>query len=423
MVADRKKRQRRRVLAWLLAQIAGAGAGALLAGLGLAPLWLAPAPLLVTLLLADRFMRVPGGVAVIVYHSVSAEQDWLPWSDQIAVTPEAFDRQMRMLRTHGFDVLSNRDFMDRRLSGAALPPRPVVIHLDDGYLDNWVAALPILRRHGLPATIMVSLDFIEPGDSLRPTLDDVDSGRVARQALSWAGYLNRAEIRAIAAGGLVEIAAHGTDHGRVETGPRIVEHLSPANWRRLAWVQWRAMPQDKSGWFRHAAPPVLPYGTPVCENAPALAARAWAVGAPETEEAHRARLSHVLGASRRALADLLGDAPDLFCWPENAVTPLGRELAREAGYRATTGGRGENRPDEDPRVISRVHAGDRALGWRWGWADELRLRAACRAFQGNYYWCFPLFALHGAARLLGPPARILQTTAPLAHALRRRRPA
>jgi len=352
------------------------------------------------LLIGDRFMRAPGGVPVLVYHSVSPEQDWLPWSDQIAITPEGFDRQMRLLKRHGFTVMSNAEFLRRRHDGAEMPPRPVVIHIDDGYLDNWVAAVPILARHGLPATIMVSLALVESGDKPRATIDDAPE-----DALHWEGYMNWAEITRVEATGLVQIEAHGTDHGRVETGPEVVDHLDESNWRPLAWVQWRAMPGPKHGWFRHETPPVVPFGTPVRRNAPALAARAWTSEGLESEAGYAARVRDVLERSREALEARLGRAPILFCWPENACTETARGIAQDVGYLATTGGRGENRPEERPDVVSRVHAGDRALGWRWPWADDLHVLANARAFQGNYYWCLPMFAINGINRITRPVRR------------------
>jgi hypothetical protein len=57
------------------------------------------------------------------------------------------------------------------------------------------------------------------------------------------------------------------------------------------------------------------------------------------------------------------------------------------GYEATTGGLGRNTAAEPAHVIlSRIHAGDRALGFRWGPAESLRIRATVRLFQGNHYW-------------------------------------
>ena len=77
-------------------------------------------------------------------------------------------------------------------------------------------------------------------------------------------------------------------------------------------------------------------------------------------------------------------------------------MAANAGYKATTGGRGENRPDEDPDVVSRVHVADRAIGFRWLWMEGLYLRATVRLYQGVYYWFFLLFPLYRLRRLMLP---------------------
>ena len=37
-------------------------------------------------------------------------------------------------------------------------------------------------------------------------------------------------------------------------------------------------------------------------------------------------------------------------------------------------------------VISRLHMGDRALGFRWLAAERLHFRAAVRLAQGNHYY-------------------------------------
>jgi peptidoglycan/xylan/chitin deacetylase (PgdA/CDA1 family) len=337
------------------------------------------------------WMKDEGGVPVLVYHSVSDRSGWLPWAPDISVTVETFEAHLRMIRRAGFEVITTRELAEARRSGGKLPARALAIHLDDGYLDNWVAAVPLLRCYAVPATLFVSLDFIDPGNSLRPTIRDRGE---ARDGLTWEGYLNWAEIQEIQKSGLVDVQPHGIDHGRVETGPRIVGHVSPDNWRRLAWVQWRGIEGPKADWFRWPSPPVAPFGTPVRESQPALAARAWSgIGGRESAEAYEARVEDHLSRSRQALESHLGHRADIFCWPQNATSVAARDIAERIGYLATTGGRGENRPDEDPRVISRIHVGDRAAGWRSPRTEAFSLYASIRLFQGNYYWYGPLLLL------------------------------
>ncbi len=401
----RRRRRQLRLAGWATSLAVAAGVAVLAAErLGSPLFWLLP---IVTALVWHRWMKDEGGVAILNYHSISAHSDWLPWAERLSVSPETFERHLRLLRRRRCHVVSTRRLLAARRDAAPLPPRCVVLHLDDGYLDNWVAALPLLRRHRMPATVFVSLDFIEPGETPRPTLDDV---AVGRGELRWDGYLNWAELRRLQSSERVDVQAHGTDHGRVESGERIVDVVSPDNWRWHAWVQWAAMPGNKSAWYRHRQPPAVACGTPVRESRPALAAPVWRPDGPETAADHERRVRSVLLRSRAVLEERLGRDVLVFCWPENVVPDRGRQWAEEAGYQATTGGRGENRAEEDPRVLSRVHGGDRALGWKWPLLDDLILYARIRVVQGNYYWYSFLGFVNLASRLtfrliLGRPKR------------------
>lgn len=366
----RKQERTRRVVQWaaivapcaLLALVAGGWSGVALVVLALA--------------LAHHRMIAPPGVAVLTYHSVAEDPAWLPWGYETAVAPQTLARHLDTLRRMGCTVLATRDYVALRDRGTALPRRSVLLHFDDGYLDNWINAVPILSTRKMPATFFPSLDFIEPCEAIRYTATDLS------------GYMNWAELRAVEAHPLFEVEPHGVDHGRIPLSDRPIITLTAANWRRHAWAQWAATDGPKHDWYRHAVPVAVPIGSPIPESGLALAALGWRDGVRETLDDLEGRVTRHLAACQSAFRDRLGRTPEIFCWPENAAVAEGRRIASELGYRATTGGRQRNTADEPASIISRIHMGDRALGVRWLWAEGLHVRAATRLAQGNLYWYF-----------------------------------
>ena len=384
----RKAERRARIMRWGAIVAAGGGAalviGVLLPGtMGLIAAGMA---MMIALGMGHRVMMAPPGVAILTYHSVSPAPGWLPWSREIAVHPRTFARHLAALERMGASVIGTRDLVARRVARTGLPERAVVLHFDDGYLDNHRYALPLLARYGMPATFFPSLDFIEPGETVRRTRGDE-------------GYMRWAELAELLDAGC-EVEPHGVAHARVPTSDRVVGTLDASNWRQHAWMQWAATPGPKHEWFRMAAPRAVPLGSPIPASGLALAERAWANGEREDAATFAGRIERDLAACRLMFAEKLGRPPHIFCWPENKVGVEGRAIARQLGYVATTGGTGRNTSDEPADVLSRIHIDDRALGFRWLPAEALYLRASVRLMQGNHYWYLLLAPMHLARRFI-----------------------
>jgi peptidoglycan/xylan/chitin deacetylase (PgdA/CDA1 family) len=56
------------------------------------------------------------------------------------------------------------------LKAGKLPARAACITFDDGYADNHDVAMPILRRHGLPATFFIATGFLDGGRMWNDTI-------------------------------------------------------------------------------------------------------------------------------------------------------------------------------------------------------------------------------------------------------------
>jgi peptidoglycan/xylan/chitin deacetylase (PgdA/CDA1 family) len=207
---------------------------------------------------ASRSSRVFGtGRAVILkYHSVLAAPDVMRPGE---VTADEFDTQMRVVAA-SFPTRTFGEWLSGRAAGRR-QRNAVIVTFDDGYKDNHDVALPILRKHGVAATVFVASGYLAGGmmfndrllEALRAavgrTVDLREAGlgqvaldtpeqasRTAAQALSaikrWpqdkrasfvdelarAGsaphpriMMNAGEVRALADAG-VEIGAHTVSH-------------------------------------------------------------------------------------------------------------------------------------------------------------------------------------------------------------------
>lgn len=119
--------------------------------------------------LLERFASRPA-LAVLVYHRVCRPDDWPYDRDVIEATPEQFDEQMAMLKRR-HDVAGPEEMLELIGAPAKLKRLRVAITFDDGYLDNYEHAFPILKSHGLAASFFVPTAFV--GSKLLPWWDGI----------------------------------------------------------------------------------------------------------------------------------------------------------------------------------------------------------------------------------------------------------
>lgn len=97
-------------------------------------------------------------LTVVIFHRVLSVPDALLPDEPDAVW---FETQMRWLK-NWFNVLPLAEAVER-LRTRSLPARAAAITFDDGYADNCLVALPILRSAGLSATFFVATGYLDGG--------------------------------------------------------------------------------------------------------------------------------------------------------------------------------------------------------------------------------------------------------------------
>lgn len=372
------------------------------------------------------------GVPVVMYHGVGPTLETWQW--RYLITPLAvFEGQMRRLRDEGWHTITLARLHDHLSRGTRLPARSVVLTFDDGYLDNWVYAYPVLKRFGHHAVIWMSTDFVDPCGTARPTLEDYRAGRIPRGELPGPGYLSWEEMRRMVESGHVEIQSHARTHTWYPSGPEIIDFHRPSGvgaYMPPPWLGWNMFPERKYEYMTAGLEDLVPYGTPVYRHTKALAGRRYfedpglmelltervkegggrafftksgwrrelrgladrhppGGGRFETDSEYEERVRMELAESREAIAGALGTAVDYLCWPGGGRNAVTIRIAEEVGYLATTthflDTERRNVYGQDPREINRIGSG---APWVWRGTVIMNTEprfftALLEAFAGN----------------------------------------
>lgn len=107
-------------------------------------------------------------LSTVAYHRILPQYDPLCPDE---VTASQFERQVVALG-RVFTVLHLSDAV-RMLRAGNLPSRAACITFDDGYANNAIIAMPILKRLGMPATFFISTGFLNGGRMWNDTIIEV----------------------------------------------------------------------------------------------------------------------------------------------------------------------------------------------------------------------------------------------------------
>lgn len=96
------------------------------------------------------------GIPVLMYHAIGYEK-----GNTARVPKEKFKAQMKYLKDKGYVTITLEQAYNFFITNKPVPEKAVVLTFDDGYVDNYLEALPILKEFGFVATIFIITNVVD----------------------------------------------------------------------------------------------------------------------------------------------------------------------------------------------------------------------------------------------------------------------
>ncbi len=240
-----------------------------------------------------------------MYHHIS------PNGGSHCVHPDRFEKQIRWLLDSGFEPITGSQFQEYRASLWKPDRNAILITFDDGWLDNWCFALPLLEQLAIPAIFFIVTSWPGEGPTRRHLIGGQnwsapshwDAVKMVNSESRDKAVMRWTELRAAKATGLVELHSHSHTHG---------------SW----WDRSRTL--------------------------------------DESLEVLREDLLE----SKKTLLQHIGVEPTQICWPSGRFTSATIKLAHSLGFNDQHSTlRGANRQGYRLRLVRRLHVENRGLSW------------------------------------------------------------
>ena len=313
-----------------------------------------------------------------MYHSIGVVNKKWHWN-YLTCPYEVFESQLKWLKKTGYNTLNFQEIYDYIMNDIPIPKNSIFLNFDDGYLDNYVYAYPLLKKYGMKGTVFVNSDFVDTTEKLRTTIDDINPEKEAGN-LDSIGFCNWKELKKMDKEGVLDVQSHAKTHTWYPISDKIVDFRHPKD--DYVWMDWNDFPEEKPhlqliDWNK------AKLGKAIFEHEKALSSKRvfinedfqtelhqfvkkngneeffnqkdWkkqletvannlkseckVVSKHENNDEYLVRIKHELAFTKTEIERNLNKQVNFICWPGGSATKEGMKIATELGYLMSTAAR------------------------------------------------------------------------------------
>jgi len=139
---------------------------------------------------------------ILMYHMISTPRP-VALFNGLRVSPQLFERQLRWLSAQGWHSFTVSELLAR---AGTLPEKSFAITFDDGYADNALQALPLLKKYRCKATLYLVVDRFDRDWSLQRKKRH-DEAELKRET-----KLSDQQVQEMLDSGCIELGSHSMTH-------------------------------------------------------------------------------------------------------------------------------------------------------------------------------------------------------------------
>ena len=141
---------------------------------------------------------------VIMYHGLCSKEER---RNNYMIDPDCFEDDLVYLKSNGYNTIFISELVSHVEKGIPLPENPVILTFDDGYLNNYTIAFPLLKKYNMKAVVS-------------PIASQADNAENEKYRSDLWSQCKWSQLREMTESGLVELENHSYDLHKNEGGKK-----------------------------------------------------------------------------------------------------------------------------------------------------------------------------------------------------------